>query len=75
MYPDMVISAAHHEFLFEKVIDFISLFFELITMKISQHQEDSYRNKIASENLKGLVNKTGFKRFMIQSKNFTYKGH
>lgn len=55
--------------------DFISLFFELITMKISQHQEDSYRNKIASENLKGLVNKTGFKMFMIQSKNFTYKGH
>jgi hypothetical protein len=55
--------------------DFISLFFELITMKISQYQKDSYQNKIASENLKYLVKKTGFKRFIIESKNFTYKDH
>ena len=55
--------------------DFISLFFELTTMKISQYQKDSYQNKIASENLKYLVKKTGFKRFMIESKNFTYEDH
>jgi hypothetical protein len=55
--------------------DFISLFYELITMKISQYQKDSYQNKIASENLKYLVKKTGFKRFIIESKNFTYKDH
>jgi hypothetical protein len=55
--------------------EFLSLFLNLIKMKISYHQKDFINNKIASENLKHLVKKTGFKRFMIESKNFTYKDH
>ncbi|MDA7472645.1 EpsG family protein [Candidatus Pelagibacter ubique] len=38
MYPDMVISAARHEFLFEKVIDFISLFFNDARKVITVYQ-------------------------------------
>lgn len=55
--------------------EFLSLFLNLIKMKISYHQKDFINNKNASDNLKCLVNKTGFKRFMIESKNFTYEDH
>lgn len=50
--------------------EFLSLFYNLIGMKISYHQKDLAKNKITFKNIEHLVNKTGFKRFTIQSTNF-----
>jgi len=55
--------------------EFLSLFLNLIKMKISYHQKDFINNKNANDNLKCFVNMTGFKRFMIESKNFVYEDH
>jgi len=50
--------------------EFLSLFFYIIGMKISYYKNDHAKNKIYFENIKYLANKTGFKRFMIQSTDF-----